>query len=123
MTGSGDSRTDLEILIPIKFLDLPQDESIVLQIVADYECSAKIAVRTAMRSHNYKSSSDGGSGPSTLGIRQSTANTSNPQSSTMQAIKLQRKYPEVSQDEMFDLINRFKCVHHAKFYSGGSFRS
>lgn len=41
----------------------------------------------------------------------------------MQAIKLQRKYPEVSQDEMFDLINRFKCVHHAKFYSGGSFRS
>ena len=27
---------------------------------------------------------------------------------TMQAIKLQRKYPEVSQEEMFDLINRFK---------------
>jgi hypothetical protein len=30
--------------------------------------------------------------------------------SKMQAIKLQRKYPEVSQEEMFDLINRFKCV-------------
>lgn len=60
---SGDLRTDLEILIPIKFLDLPQDESTVLQIVADYGCSAKIAARTAMRSHNYKSSSDGGSGP------------------------------------------------------------
>src|SRR5258708_31288842 len=29
---------------------------------------------------------------------------------TMQAIRLQKKYPEVSQDEMFDLINRFKCV-------------
>jgi hypothetical protein len=28
----------------------------------------------------------------------------------MQAIRLQKKYPEVSQDEMFDLINRFKCV-------------
>ena len=28
----------------------------------------------------------------------------------MQAIKLQRKYPQVSQEEMFDLINRFKCV-------------
>jgi hypothetical protein len=30
--------------------------------------------------------------------------------STMQAIKLQRKYPEVSQEDMFDLINRFKSV-------------
>lgn len=29
---------------------------------------------------------------------------------TMQAIRLQKKYPEVSQEEMFDLINRFKCV-------------
>ncbi len=28
----------------------------------------------------------------------------------MEALKLQRKYPEVSRDEMFDLINRFKCV-------------
>jgi len=28
----------------------------------------------------------------------------------MQAIRLQKKYPEVSQDEMFDLISRFKCV-------------
>jgi hypothetical protein len=28
----------------------------------------------------------------------------------MQAIKLQRKYPEVSQEDMFDLINRFKYV-------------
>jgi plastin-1 len=28
----------------------------------------------------------------------------------MQAIKLQRKYPEVSQEDMFDLINRFKSV-------------
>jgi hypothetical protein len=28
----------------------------------------------------------------------------------MQAIRLQKKYPDVSQDEMFDLINRFKCV-------------
>ena len=28
----------------------------------------------------------------------------------MQAIKLQRKFPEVSQEEMFDLINRFKYV-------------
>ncbi|VDC03083.1 unnamed protein product [Peniophora sp. CBMAI 1063] len=28
----------------------------------------------------------------------------------MQAIKLQRKYPEVSQEEMFDLINRFNAI-------------
>lgn len=28
----------------------------------------------------------------------------------MQAIRLQKKYPDVSQDEMFDLISRFKCV-------------
>lgn len=28
----------------------------------------------------------------------------------MQAIRLQKKYPEISQDEMFDLINRFKWV-------------
>jgi Ca2+-binding EF-hand superfamily protein len=28
----------------------------------------------------------------------------------MEAFKLQKKYPEVSRDEMFDLINRFKCV-------------
>jgi plastin-1 len=28
----------------------------------------------------------------------------------MQAIRLQKKYPEVTQDEMFDLINRFKSV-------------
>ncbi len=28
----------------------------------------------------------------------------------MQAIRLQKKYPEVSQEEMFDLINRFKYV-------------
>ena len=26
----------------------------------------------------------------------------------MQAIRLQKKYPEISQDEMFNLINRFK---------------
>lgn len=31
--------------------------------------------------------------------------------STMQAIRLQKKYPEVTQEEMFDLINRFKCVN------------
>ena len=29
----------------------------------------------------------------------------------MQAIRLQKEYPEVSQNEMFDLISRFKCVH------------
>lgn len=29
---------------------------------------------------------------------------------TMQAIRLQKKYPEVTQEEMFDLINRFKYV-------------
>ncbi|EPQ53501.1 calponin [Gloeophyllum trabeum ATCC 11539] len=28
----------------------------------------------------------------------------------MQAIRLQKKYPEVSQDEMFDLINRFNAI-------------
>ena len=28
----------------------------------------------------------------------------------MQAIRLQKKHPEISQDEMFDLINRFKWV-------------
>jgi hypothetical protein len=28
----------------------------------------------------------------------------------MQTIRLQKKYPEVSQDEMFDLVSRFKCV-------------
>lgn len=28
----------------------------------------------------------------------------------MQALRLQKKYPEVTQDEMFDLINSFKCV-------------
>jgi hypothetical protein len=28
----------------------------------------------------------------------------------MQAIRLQKKYPEITQDEMFDLINRFKWV-------------
>jgi hypothetical protein len=33
-----------------------------------------------------------------------------PSTANMQAIKLQRKYPEVSQEDMFDLINRFKCV-------------
>ena len=37
-----------------------------------------------------------------------TKSTVNP---TMQAIRLQKKYPEVSQEEMFDLINRFKCVY------------
>jgi hypothetical protein len=34
--------------------------------------------------------------------------------STMEAFKLQKKYPEVSKDEMFDLINRFKCVYRPK---------
>jgi plastin-1 len=28
----------------------------------------------------------------------------------MEALRLQKKYPEVSRDEMLDLINRFKCV-------------
>ena len=28
----------------------------------------------------------------------------------MEAFKLQKKFPEVSRDEMFDLVNRFKCV-------------
>ena len=31
-------------------------------------------------------------------------------SAAMEAIRLQKKYPDVSRDEMFDLINRFKCV-------------
>jgi hypothetical protein len=26
----------------------------------------------------------------------------------MEALRLQKKYPEVTRDEMFDLINRFK---------------
>lgn len=26
----------------------------------------------------------------------------------MEALKLQKKYPDVSRDQMFDLINRFK---------------
>jgi len=29
----------------------------------------------------------------------------------MQAIKLSKKYPEFKQDEIFDLINKFKWVH------------
>jgi hypothetical protein len=28
----------------------------------------------------------------------------------MEALKLQKKYPDVSRDQMFDLINRFKYV-------------
>lgn len=28
----------------------------------------------------------------------------------MEAFRLQKKYPEVSKDEMFDLVNRFKYV-------------
>lgn len=28
----------------------------------------------------------------------------------MEALRLQKKFPEVSKDEMFDLVNRFKCV-------------
>jgi plastin-1 len=28
----------------------------------------------------------------------------------MEALRLQKKYPEVTKDEMFDLINRFKSV-------------
>ncbi|THH04348.1 hypothetical protein EW145_g5580 [Phellinidium pouzarii] len=31
-------------------------------------------------------------------------------SPTMQAIRLQKKYPEVTQEEMFDLINRFNAI-------------
>ncbi|KAJ7048530.1 calponin homology domain-containing protein [Mycena amicta] len=29
----------------------------------------------------------------------------------MEALRLQKKYPEVSRDEMFDLINRFNAIH------------
>lgn len=32
----------------------------------------------------------------------------------MEAFKLQKKYPEVSRDEMFDLVNRFKYVVHTR---------
>lgn len=28
----------------------------------------------------------------------------------MEALRLRKKFPEVTQDEIFDLINRFKCV-------------
>ena len=28
----------------------------------------------------------------------------------MEALRLRKRYPEVSQDELFDLINRFKYV-------------
>jgi len=31
--------------------------------------------------------------------------------STMEALRLQKKFPEVTRDEMFDLINRFKYVY------------
>ena len=49
---------------------------------------------------------------------------------TMEAFRLRKKFPEVSNDEMLDLINRFKYVHafarrrmtaylnHASFCSG-----
>lgn len=30
----------------------------------------------------------------------------------MEAFRLQKKYPEVTKDEMFDLVNRFKWVLH-----------
>lgn len=29
----------------------------------------------------------------------------------MDAFRLQKKYPEVSREDMFDLVNRFKYVH------------
>ncbi|KAL4068561.1 calponin homology domain-containing protein [Scleroderma yunnanense] len=32
-------------------------------------------------------------------------------SSPMQSLRLQKKYPEVTQDEMFDLVNRFNAIH------------
>lgn len=34
-----------------------------------------------------------------------------PWSPTMEAFRLRKKFPEVSNDEMLDLINRFKYVH------------
>ena len=37
-------------------------------------------------------------------------NHKSPSTSIMEALKLQKKYPEVSRDEMFDFINRFKSV-------------
>ena len=37
-------------------------------------------------------------------------NHKSPSTPTMEAFKLQKKYPEVSRDEMFDLINHFKSV-------------
>lgn len=33
-----------------------------------------------------------------------------PPSHRMEALRLRKKFPEVSQDEIFDLINKFKCV-------------
>ena len=50
--------------------------------------------------------------PLPLVLPRSPPSTTNP---TMQAIRLQKKYPEVTQEEMFDLINRFKYV---RAYSG-----
>lgn len=41
-----------------------------------------------------------------------------PLHATMQAIRLQKKYPEVTQDEMFELINRFKCVITSFLFRG-----
>ena len=41
----------------------------------------------------------------------------------MQAIRLQKKYPEVSQDEMFDLISRFKCVSRPSPWVSGGVRA
>jgi len=43
----------------------------------------------------------------------------------MEAFRLQKKYPDVSKDDMFDLVNRFKYVpsHIHTFISVISFRS
>lgn len=38
----------------------------------------------------------------------------------MEALKLQKKYPEVTRDEMFELINRFKYVFSLKTRFCGS---
>lgn len=60
-----------------------------------------------------KSRSRSVTSPRTPWISPPSSTSSSPPPSippTMQAIRLQKKYPEVSQEEMFDLINRFKYV-------------
>ena len=84
--------------------------------LADYNVTASTAARSPFTANNTSTAANSFLSKSRQHPNLPKSTNTIPANPTMQAIRLQKKYPEVSQEEMFDLINRFKYVARDRYF-------